>query len=608
MTPKQNPDRLPRWWQEWDGRLESEVARFAELGLPCSLVEDPRAGDERLVIESEAPSGGSSVRVRVIYPDGYPHRRFQIYAPDVHLTRHQAPNGDLCVLARHARYWSPVDMAADYVSKQVPRVLELVAAGGESLRQAEDPQGEPITSYYGGTGFGGVIVDDHAHAIQFDDHNRGTMWYALNESAVQWMFPQYPDGTQMVTGQALLVRVHGEAGEILAECNDEQLRRRFRESQEGRWVYLADPPLTSSADELWAAATSADATINRWVQSSTGLKLLGVCVREEIGQGVFGPSWVFLARNVSNPPMSRKAARSGNPAIRGAPHLHVSDPAVVRALRWTNEALAARIPELAALPDRTVAVIGLGSLGAPIVQELVKARVGTLRLMDGDHIDPGTSVRYPLGLADAGLSKAHALQRWAFLHNPRVVVHAQQFRIGMAPDERAFSELEVLEDFLGGTDLLINATAEMDISRQLDRMAVHLGLARLHVWSQSGYGGIVALLRPGVTGCLHCLELTLSKMSTDGRPAVAVPPDVQSVQAPGCADQTFTATHPDLLPLAIQAARVAFGELSRDGGNYQPFDDDVFTVQSRSPSGTPLVPSWSSFNLPPDPSCPMCSG
>lgn len=373
-------------------------------------------------------------------------------------------------------------------------------------------------------------------------------------------------------------------------------------------MYLADPPFTDSAEELWAAAASADATIDSWARSTTGLRLLGVCVREEVAQGVFGPSWVFLARSVSNAPGSRRSARSGNPAIKNATHLQVSDPAVVRALRWTNEALAARIPELASLPDRTVTVIGLGSLGAPIVQELVKARVGTLRLMDGDHIDPGTSVRYPLGLADAGLSKAGALQRWAFLHNPDVVVSASQFRIGMAPQERTTSELEVLEDLLSGSDLLINATAEMDVGRQLDRIAVHLGLPRLHVWSQSGYGGIVALLRPGVTGCLHCLELALSKMSAEGRPAVAVPPDVQSVQAPGCADQTFTATHPDLLPLAIQAVSVAFGELSRDGGNYQPFDEDVFTLQIRSPSGRPLVPSWSSFNLPPNPDCPMCRG
>lgn len=196
MSPKQDLGRLPRWWQEWDGRLESEVARFAELGLPCSLIEDPRVGGDRLVIESETRSGDGSVRVRVIYPDGYPHRRFQIYAPEVRLSRHQAPSGDLCVLARHARYWSPADMAADYVREQVPRVLELVAAGGEALRQAEDTQGEPITSYYGGTGFGGVIVDDHAHAIQFDDHSRGSMSYALNESGPQWVFPQDPDGAR----------------------------------------------------------------------------------------------------------------------------------------------------------------------------------------------------------------------------------------------------------------------------------------------------------------------------------------------------------------------------------------------------------------------------
>jgi hypothetical protein len=226
--------------------------------------------------------------------------------------------------------------------------------------------------------------------------------------------------------------------------------------------------------------------------------------------------------------------------------------------------------------------------------------------MDGDHIDPGTSVRNPLGLAEAGFSKAGALRHWASLHNPDVVVEGDVFRIGLAAGDYQ-GELDHLGNFLADASLLINATAEMDIGRQLDRIAVHLSLPRLHVWSVSGYGGIVALLRPGVTGCFHCLELALSRMSEEGRPAVAVPDDDESVQAPGCADQTFTATHPDLLPLAIEATRAAFGELSRGEDGHQPFDDDVLTVQTRAPDGRPIPPSWASFKLPPDPACPMCS-
>jgi molybdopterin/thiamine biosynthesis adenylyltransferase len=495
-------------------------------------------------------------------------------------------------------------MAGDFVLTRVPLVLALVEAGGEALLQGEDPQGEPITTYYGGTTFGGVIVDGRAHTGPVEDASHGRLWFASDRPPEQWMLPQDTTG-DVIAGQALLVRLEGESGEELADCDGEPLRKRFGPSREGRWVHLQNPPLTDSAVMLWDAARAVDPTIDAWTRSA-GLKLLGLHVREELTQASFGPSWVFVVRNVTQVRPSRKKARSGNPSVREGNKLLVGDPVVVRALRWTDEAMSVRIPELAKLPERKVALVGLGSLGAPIFQELVKARVGTLRIVDGDYVDPGTGIRFPLGLADAGVSKVGALRRWAFMHNPATHVEAHHVRIGSAPETREFDELEFLESVLADADLLVNATAEMDISRQLDRVAVHLGLPRMHVWSQSGYGGVVARLRSGSTGCLHCLELKLSELDATGRPAVEVPPAVQSIQAPGCADQTFTATHPDLLPIAVHAASVAFGELSGDAG-YEAFEDDVFTVQSRSASGARIAPAWSSFKLPPNPSCPMCT-
>jgi molybdopterin/thiamine biosynthesis adenylyltransferase len=46
---------------------------------------------------------------------------------------------------------------------------------------------------------------------------------------------------------------------------------------------------------------------------------------------------------------------------------------------------------------KRVGVVGLGALGAPVVLELAKNLTGELRILDGDHVDAGTIVRWPVG-------------------------------------------------------------------------------------------------------------------------------------------------------------------------------------------------------------------
>ena len=61
--------------------------------------------------------------------------------------------------------------------------------------------------------------------------------------------------------------------------------------------------------------------------------------------------------------------------------------------------LFTRIPELKPLREKTVAVFGLGCLGAPSVLEFARAGVECIRLVDFDVVDPATGVRWPLGFS-----------------------------------------------------------------------------------------------------------------------------------------------------------------------------------------------------------------
>lgn len=609
------------WWERWPGRLEAELERFSHHGLPCKLVEDPRAHGKRLVIEIvlDLP-GHEATRLTVVYPDAFPNRRFAIYAPALRLPRHQAFGGSLCVFPREAQHWHPGFMAADIVIHRVPRLVELVEEGGERLRAEEDPQGEPLTTFYHSPLQGGVIVDDRVLSADLEPAGAGSMTLMFTDANAAWLEDPpdpAPAGWLPGVGQALLTQVRDTRSTPLLPDPIPALAARFPVAKEGRWVFLANPPYAESPEELWAAAMAADSGLATWARVHTGQILLGICTREEVAQRKYAPAWVFLTRRVINQPQKRKGKggrQSGNPANRG-PRRVESPAMIVQALRWSDEGLSMRIPQLEPMRRACVTIVGLGSLGAPFVQEMAKARIGSLRLADFDHIDPGTLVRYPLGLDHAGMDKGFALARWVQMHNPEIELQLSGIQIGSTPIEPDMvSEDERLHAIIGGADLLVSATAENDVNRQLDQLALDEGVSRLYLWSQSGYGGIVALLQPGKTGCFHCLEAILSERAQAGHPLVDVPPDddrglpAGTVQGIGCADKTFTAPHADLLPISIHAARVAYGYLSAAGDDgYPRMKGDVFAVQIREADGTPIPPRWTTYELPARPTCPICS-
>ena len=615
------PPRPRPWWERWPGRLEAELERFAHHGLRCRLVEDPRADAGRLVVETflDLPGHGET-RFAVVYPDAFPNRRFAIYAPGLRLPRHQAFGGSLCVFPREARHWHPGYMAADIVVHRVPRLVALVDEGGDQLRAEEDPQGEPLTTYYHSPLQGGVVVDDRVLSLDLEPTGYGSMTLAFTDDNGAWLAEPpdpAPNGWLPAVGQALLGQVRDAHGSPLLPEPMPALAARFPVAREGRWVFLADPPYAESAGELWEAAMAADTRVASWARTQIGQILVGICTREEVAQGAYGPAWIFLTRRAVSQrqkPKGKGRRGSGNPANQG-PRRVESPAMILRGLRWADEGLSMRIPELAPMRDACVAVVGLGSLGAPFVQEMAKARIGTLHLADFDHVDPGTLVRYPLGLDHAGMDKGYALARWAQTHNPEILIQLSSIQIGSTPIEPdSVPEDERLIAIINGVDLLVSATAENDVNRHLDQLALDAGIARLYMWSQSGYGGVVAMLQPGKTGCFHCLEALLSERAQAGHPLVAVPPDdnrglpAGTIQGIGCADKTFTAPHADLLPISIHAARVAYGQLSGTGENSYPrIDGDVFAVQIREADGTPIPPRWTTHELPARPTCPICS-
>ncbi len=147
------------WWERFDGRLAEELDALAARGLDFS-VDDHELAADRVVLHGAVPAGRlGPIDVSIVYPDTFPHTRPTVYqAVGARLDRHQNPfDGNYCLIGRRSDYWRPSMTAADLLDG-LPGLVQAVGEGGQALIDAEDPQGEPVTTYYPTLSNGCVLV------------------------------------------------------------------------------------------------------------------------------------------------------------------------------------------------------------------------------------------------------------------------------------------------------------------------------------------------------------------------------------------------------------------------------------------------------------------
>jgi molybdopterin/thiamine biosynthesis adenylyltransferase len=585
-----------RWWERHPDILAREFSALAELGLDFKVDEAERDAG-RMVLRGSAPAGRLGIiDVAVVYPGSFPHTRPAVFqtSPGEPLGRHQNPfERNYCLIGRSSDHWDPSMTAADLVAG-LPRLVELVDAGGQALVDAEDPQGEPITAYYVGVSNGCVLIPPMDGAIP-PEVSGGTVVVGFADDST-WLQEAMRGRDDPPLGQAVLIEVRDLDGTVLASAAEPVAARFDGETWSGKWVRIPpdDPPPPDPAGFGHHLARLGPHLSRMPEQHRRKWKfeIHAGLFHEEVRQGEFEDAWMFLAH-----------------AHRGQKHQPNQLAVPVKAQRLTPDSLGERIRHVAALRDATVATVGLGTLGAPLAQRLAQAQTGTMLVADFDVFDVGTAVRWPYGLPAAGVDKARYLADELCRHYPFVTVSPVTLRLGaVSPpgvDSRESDDV-TLARLVDEADLVIDATAEDNASRAIAEAATRAGKPQLYVWSVDGYGGVVASIRPGLTGCYHCLSVALSDGGSIPPPPAAADAAATRTQPRGCADPTFVATAVDLLPLVDQAARVAMSRLANDGYGHVP--GDVFVLALRHPDGTPLaVPEWRAHDLPPSPDCWYCS-
>jgi len=175
----------------------------------------------------------------------------------------------------------------------------------------------------------------------------------------------------------------------------------------------------------------------------------------------------------------------------------VSDPDPEQLDRYARHVVADGVgPEgQAALRDAAVLVVGAGGLGAPIVQYLAAAGVGTIGIADDDVVELSNLQRQVIhGTDDVGRPKVDSAEEFVAGLDPDVTVHGRQTEVGP----------ENVETLVEAYDFVVDGTDNVR-TRFLINDACTLGGVPFSHGAISRFEGHVTTFLPGDGPCYRCL-------------------------------------------------------------------------------------------------------
>lgn len=573
------------WFEEYPDLLATEKVELGKLGY---TLDDAEMAAGRVVFHGELTWEDEGHETAIVYPDSYPYLRPEVYAPSLRLGRHQNPHrGNLCLLDRSTRQWTPEDTGAWLVGTRIPLLLEKLVAGGDELRDAEAAQGEPASRFVEPEPGGVVFVPEEALRLPVG-HPAGGLRIAVGSA--ESLGVGAPVRAAVVDVYEL--DASGSRQADLAAADPPLLRRFDNRVGNGRWVRIPDfwqIPGPGVQDVLTLARAQPAYLEPPWFDVSGGrMRILGVVGEEEVAQGVVEDGWLFVIET-----QRREGART------------ITRSYVVPGERLSLEDLAARVPSLRGMNDKACALTGLGTIGAPIALELAKSLTGKLRVLDHDAVETGNTVRWPVGLSAVGHGKATVIHSIIANDFPYTEIEGINLQLGSARppgEDRGVSEREGIDALLTDADILVDATAELGIQHLLMVEARDRQIPQVYAtMTEGGLGGMVARVIPGVTGCWLCLQWRIE----DGD--IPTPPfeETGNVQPRGCGWPTFTGTSVDALPVVAQAVQVVTQTLL---GNVTAEGAHVFVLdQAEDPTSGLRLPKWTAHPLTPHERCEYCA-
>jgi molybdopterin/thiamine biosynthesis adenylyltransferase len=291
---------------------------------------------------------------------------------------------------------------------------------------------------------------------------------------------------------------------------------------------------------------SSGVAVRNLLRSTTGPAL---ALLEELAAAGYDQILVLLAGPTQNGPCGAALVLRAPRAVRGK---STSDfltrgfrpgraPATIVSQRYMGAGSAERLSvnrvdptwvhgrgregRFAKLRHARVAVLGCGSLGAPVILDLARAGVGQMCLIDPDKLVAANTGRHPLGMPDVGRPKSEALAERIRANHPHI-------RVDAFP-ERWEEVVQRTPEVLQSCDLIVSAIGDWSSEGALNEW--HIGSQRrppiVYAWTEAHAcaGHAVAIGEEG--GCFAC------GCTEDGQPILRVtrwPAGSTLEQEPAC--------------------------------------------------------------------------
>lgn len=589
MAPEIEPVApQPNWERRYPGRLGSELQALKSAGITPTVDYGGPDGAQLSLTFDWPLDPGTFLRLRAVYPDSFPHIRPQVFllsGLDPIPQRHVSPGeGNVCLLGRDSRQWLPSWTLHRLLSEQLKDALR---GTGE-----EDRQGEPAEYWWNAWGRAGsfCLVDS---AWGLGDSREGTL--VVRYVVVEGQAVREHNSNGELVFQAFIAEVRDRAGALVHEWDGPLPSSLLKARQELRipWVRVDETVLPSHPVERQLGQLRQG---HEWLQrlrpqryvSGSRVDPFAIVHSSELSFNETGLGWI-IALVTGHPKAFTPSANRENRRKRLS---------VVPVYRAGRRDVGYRVPSVKLLRDKRVLLIGTGSIGAPIAIELARSGCGALHLIEHDLVEPGNTVRWPIGTSAWGHRKLDALSGFLGSEYPAtdLWIHPHQIgQVGPVPDARG--DDEVIEQLLNQVDIVIDASASHGVTTFLSDCCRAAGLPLISASATPTVEGGVVVLHGTSGGCPNCLEHAWYEGSI-------LPPRGRGSedalnQPPGCAERTFIGAGYDLQELSLQAVRLAIAVLSQARVD----ESLVQTLSLSEGDGRGLPPCWREDPLPKHSQC-----
>jgi len=441
------------WWLTQAGRARSERVEIADLEERVDWlknVEWSMSNDLRLFANFELSIGDTGVPLKITYPAFFPDVPPQVYpVGEVRLSSHQyGSSGELCLEIRPDN-WEPEVTGAIMIESAYRLLSSEQGVDGERREVlnahrttiAQDVRGEFLRLVICGEAqqYLEALSEYSVTELELEEIHQAQNWIARPSRIGSEDMPLWSRSLKPLNPS----RRSGYAVRLPSTLN-----------------------VSNSLDELFAFAKSLEQDNFTVFIEDTSIERLILFVAEDSSLllSLFpgkATKEAFRYKTIFLPPMS-----------------HRQDI------------------EYEVLKEKSVALVGCGSVGSKVAASLSRAGVGSFVLIDGDILFPGNIVRNDLDQRSIGLNKPDAVKARIQEINPFADVSVRRTLMG---GQESSASTEATLQNIAKCDVIIDATADATIFNLCAAVAKNQRIPL--VWGEvftGGVGGIVARARPDI--------------------------------------------------------------------------------------------------------------